>query len=304
MPEGAERVLCKSSRQRLAEKILLPAALLPIGPLTRTAIGDRYSAFYGIAVTSVMLLLLHWISCRLAPRLGGAWMTPSDRLRLYAAELIARPRWLTALSTATMFATILFAFLLLVSPLDQLGDSLGGTAIILIGVVSACAALQMLKARTALRETTVADGDAPAGYLRHEVLRTLPWTYAAILLATTVGIVIAFLLPPSQRSFIFFATAVIIPFILRVLLIRRLMPSRLYAVTPTIGDRMMLTPLNWGVPMAIIFSGFTILELWNEPILAAGIIACIWIVIGIGSLALGALSHWLVRMTEQRGQSA
>jgi hypothetical protein len=109
MPDGGKRVIFKTSRQRQIEGFLFPAIVLPIGPLMRATMGANYSFLHGTAAMTATLLLFGWGSSRLAPQFGGEWVTPSERLRRYAAETIATPPWLTAICTAAMVVGIFFA---------------------------------------------------------------------------------------------------------------------------------------------------------------------------------------------------
>jgi hypothetical protein len=305
MPDGGKRVIFKTSRQRLAEGFLLPATLLPIGPVMRAALDGNYSLLQGGLVMLVILLLFSWGSSRLAPRFGGEWVTPAERLRRYAVEAIATPRWLTAIYTAAMVVGTLFAIILVLSPLAEWRDRAGiGIVLSLMAALSAFSVFLMLRGRTELREAAVMDGPAPSGYLRREVLRVLPRIYATYFLAAIIATAIALQTPPAQRWPIFAAAAIIIVVVLRVLSPGRLMPEKLYAVSPTLGERMMTALACGGVLLAILMSGLPILEWWNRPALAATVIACLMTVIAIASLTLGALVHGLARLAERRDQSS
>src|SRR5258705_9036519 len=89
-------VLLKSRSQRLAEMIILPAVLLPIGPAMRLLLGDRYSVPYGLLAYFPLILIVSVLSTRWAAWRGGEWVSKAERLRRLREEA-ANSQWSSVL---------------------------------------------------------------------------------------------------------------------------------------------------------------------------------------------------------------
>lgn len=118
-------VLFKSRTQRLAEMFIFPIAALLVGPILRALLGKRYEIFYGLAAIMLISLAITRVSSQWGARHGGEWVTKAERLQRLLAETTQRP-WLNALTTTAMLALTLLSLLLVIDPLDRLGESYGG----------------------------------------------------------------------------------------------------------------------------------------------------------------------------------
>jgi hypothetical protein len=76
-------------------------------------------------------------------------------------------------------------------------------------------------------------------------------------------------------------------------------PRRVYATTldPHLGKQVLASLTLWGVPMAIAFSGITILQTTGRPALLAIMVGVVIIVSAIASALLGAVVY-LTRRVE------
>ena len=75
---ASKLVLWKTRRQRLADFLIYPLALVPIEPAMRLVLGDAYIPPYGLAFSIIVLLLSVKFSAWLTAR-GGEWITHAER---------------------------------------------------------------------------------------------------------------------------------------------------------------------------------------------------------------------------------
>jgi hypothetical protein len=75
---ASKLVLWKTRRQRLADFLIYPLALVPIEPAMRLVLGDAYIPPYGLAFSIIVLLLSVKFSAWMTAR-GGEWITHAER---------------------------------------------------------------------------------------------------------------------------------------------------------------------------------------------------------------------------------
>lgn len=297
-----ELVLLKSKAQRFVEMVAIPTVSLTVGPAMRALLGDQYSPVYGLLAMFPLMFLMTAAGSGLAPRYGGEWVSRSERLRRLTAEVAATPCWQTVLATMAMTALTLLGLFLVVDPIDDLGNPVGGplAALSLIALISALSGGQVLFSRRRLRRSVVVEGKPPAGYVASEVRGVLPRIYLAYVLGTGVGVVVGSQFRDVSRFFAFVAASLVASMVLLQVFSYRRAPRQLYAPDLRLGSQMLMGALLCGMPMGIIFSGAAILTMMGHPgmmVIAVGVAIAIG---GAGGFAFGAFIYLSQRLADRR----
>lgn len=296
-------VLLKSRAQRLVEMIVMPVVLLPVGPVMRALLGERYSIFYGLFAIFPLTFLIIMLSNRLATRFGGEWLTQPERLRRLIAETAATPRWQNALAMMAMTPLTLVSLFLIIEPLDDFGSSIGGAPLALgiLALMSALAGGQALLALRRLTWSEITKEEQSVDYCWSELRRILPRTYLAFAIGTIAGVALGLQFQDSMRFGVFVAAFLVVSSVLRQLFLDRSASKQFYPVFPDAGLRpqLLLGLLGWGVPMGMMFSGMTILMAKGTPgFIVIGMIGIAIVVSALGGLAFGAYMYLVRRIAD------
>lgn len=218
-------VLFTPRRQRLWQRIVIPAAILPIGPAMRTMLGDGYSLYHGLLLIFVLIFAMTAV-CRWWTRHhAGEWVSREERVRRTIAETEAGSRWLDAVTSSAMIALNLLAMVLVISPLQDL-VTIYRVWLIAGGAISLLCGLQALSRRQ-LIGTQIATGVPPSGHLRSELLRIIPRLVLANAIGAIVGVAIGLQFDGITRFAIFVVLALTVSMCLRYLLLYHV-GTRLY----------------------------------------------------------------------------
>jgi hypothetical protein len=300
-------VLLATRKQRLASYVLIPLALLPVGPVMRALLGDAYVPPYGLGLIFVMMLLMAKLSSWWA-RHGGEWVTSSERANRLVEEARTTSAWPVVLATMAMFPLILLAFLLIIEPMDKLGSasSFGSdlpyvlVAIVLLGAGS------VLYGRRRLSHSVVTDDAPPENLYWSEMRRILPRTYLALAVGLVVGIATGLQFEEDRRFWVYAIAMLVVSQVLGQVLLHSSAPRRLYAAPANtkFASFLWLGLLLYGVPMSFFFAGVVFLEAmsWSMPLRAAFMFGAALLVCGLCGLAFGAFSYVIRRLSDpERG---
>jgi len=294
-------VLLKSRSQRLAEMFIFPIATLLVGPILRALLGNKYEIFYGLAAIALISLAITRVSSQWAARHGGEWVTKAERLQRLLAETTQRP-WLNALTTAAMLAMTLLGLLLVIDPLDRLGESYGGP----IATTFTVAAISILGGARALfvgyskKQPVIVDEAPPRGHFWSELRSALPLIYAAYALASAAALLVATQLKGSTQTAAFIVVFLVVSQF--VLTLRRRAGQRIYprSFDANLGRQVVAGVLLWGIPLGMMFSADMILDSMGLPAqMALKVVAALGISL-IGGGAFGVLIHVMLRLAEVR----
>ncbi len=294
-------VLLKSRSQRLAEMFIFPIAAILVGPILRAVLGNRYDIFYGLAAVALIGLAMTRLSSQWGARHGGEWVTKAERLQRLLAETTQRPL-LNALTTTVMLAMTLLGMLLVIDPLDRLGESYGGP----IATTFTIAALSILGgARTLFvgyskKQPVVVDEAPPRGHFWSELRSALPLIYAAYALAAAAALLVARQLKGSMQTTAFIVVFLVVSQL--ILTLRRQAGQRIYprSLDANLGRQVAAGVLLWGVPMGMMFSAGMVLDQIGSPGQMALMAAAVLGASLIGGAALGVLIHVMLRLAEAR----
>jgi hypothetical protein len=295
-------VLFKSRRQRLAEMLIMPMVVLPIGPALRALLGQQYDTFYAFAAIMIAILTMSRLSSRWAARHDGEWVTKAERLRRLVAESAEMPRWPMALAAAAAAGLSMLGVFLAIEPLDHLGDGLGGPyyAIDAVAVISVLGGVRTLLAFRAPVPPIVVDEPPPSGHFWTQLRAALPLTYAAYGLGAVAALAVAVQVQPAMRS-----TAFILTFLITSqlpLMLLRPKPKRIYpvALDAHLGHQVVAGILLFGIPMGIMFSAGMALDTIGRPVEMAILIAIVLPFCAVGGAAWGILMYAVCRFSEGR----
>src|SRR6266700_1770619 len=295
-------VLFKSRRQRLAEWLIIPIAVLPIAPALRALLGHPYDTFYALAAIVLAVVTMSRLSNHWSARHGGEWVTKAERLRRLVAEGATMPRWPMALAMGAAGGLSMVGLLLVTEPLDHLGDALGGPSYT-IGVIAAISVLGGVAMLCTFRSpvpAVVVDEPPPSGHFWTQLRAALPLTYAVYVLAAVAAFAIALQVQPATQSTAFIITFLIVSQL--PLLLLRPRAKRIYpvALDPQLGRQMAVGVLLWGIPMGIMFSAGMALDSIGRPIEMAIKIAVILPFCVVGGAVFGILMYAVRRFSEAR----
>lgn len=115
-------VLFTPRSHRIAQGLIIPFLILPIGPLLQFLQGENYNWGIGFAAFFLSMLVIGWLNSRLAARFGGEWVSEAERVRRLRDEVVSNSKWTMPLTTAFSGAAAVFAVLLMVPPAQQSSD--------------------------------------------------------------------------------------------------------------------------------------------------------------------------------------
>ena len=294
-------VLLKSRRQHLAEMIIMPAIVLTVGPILRALLGIKYDVLYGFAASMLIILIITRLSSQWGARRGGEWVTKAERLQRLLAETTQRP-WLNALTTTAMLALTLLGLLLVIDPLDHLGESYGGP----LATAFAVAAVSVLGGARALftgyskKQPLIDDEAPPSGHFWSELRSALPLIYAAYALASAAALLVAMQLKGSAQTTAFICVFLVVSQL--ILTLRRRAGQRIYprSFDANLGRQVLAGVLLWGVPMGMMFSAGTVLDSIGHPAQIVLMLAVVLVISLIGGAALGVMIYVILRLGEAR----
>jgi hypothetical protein len=294
-------VLFKSRRQRLVELLIMPVIALPIGPALRAFLGTRYDVYYALAATMLAFIAMGRLGNQWAARHGGEWVTKAERLRRLVAECEELSRWPMALAAGASGAMSLLGFLLIIEPLDHLGDALGGPLLTFgaVAVVAVAGSIRTLLGFRAPAPPTVVDEPQPPSHFWAQLRDTLPLTYAAYLVGAVAALAVALQVQPTMQTGAFILTFLIVS---QLQLLLRPKAQRVYpvAVDASLGRQVIVGILLWGIPMGIMFSAGMALDVIGRPFEIAIRIAMILPLCVVGGAAFGLLIYVSRRLSETR----
>jgi hypothetical protein len=291
-------VLLKSRTQNLFEMMVMPLAILPLGPAMRGILGDRYSPLHGTVAAILMLLLVCKLSGLWAAQRGGEWVTKPERLRRSIQQSDSISRWKTAGATTAMMALILVAVFLIMAPLDQFASALGGMPV-LLGLIAAASAL--VGVQPLLRSVVTAERSAADQY-RSNLRSALPRIYLAYCMGAVGSTTVALAFQGVERIGVFVVGALAIAKVSQWLLFRNRPPAKLYrAANDSFGRVVAAGLLLWGIPMGIMSSGMIVL-LGSGVLRLRGLLLMVsaMFLSALGGLVLGALLYVFIRVTDSR----
>jgi hypothetical protein len=294
-------VLLKSRSQRLAEMFIVPIPFLLVGPILRALLGDRYEFIYGLAAVALVILAVARLSSLWSARHGGEWVTKAERIERLLAETTRSP-WLNALATAATLAMTLLGLLLVIDPLDRLGDSYGGpiATTITIAAVSMLAGARTLFAGFSKKQPVVVDEAPPPGHFWSELRSALPLIYAAYGVAAVSALLVATQLEGSMQTTSFIVVFIVVSQV--ILSLRRRSGQRIYprSLDANLGRQVVAGILLWGIPMGMMFGAGMLLDPMEFPALIALKAAAVLAISLIGGAAFGVLVHILLRLGEAK----
>ena len=297
-------VLLKSRSQRLAEMLIIPAVMLPVGPILRVFLGTSYSFFYGAVAALVLTMVVTALCTQWAIR-HGEWVTKVERLHRLVEEA-ATSRWSNAAAMMMGVALILIALFLTMDPIDRFGADIGGApnTLALIAVLSLMAGVPSLFSRRQQPKSVVTENASPGDTYWQELRRRLPWTYLAYALGAATGTAIGLQFQGPAQLLASLVGSLVPALLLQQLFFLWKSPAKL---NPTIfdaklGRQLVAGMLLWGVPFGILFSVVWALDSIDRPAhMALGIAITMAISIP-GGLFFGA-SIYLVKRLENPEQS-
>ncbi len=294
-------VLLKSRGQRLAEMSIFPIAAILVGPILRALLGNRYEIFYGLAAVAIISVAIAHVSSRWGARHGGEWVTKAERLQRLLAETTQRP-WLNALTTTAMLAMTLLGLLLVIDPLDRLGESYGGpvATTFTVAAISILGGARALFAGYSNKQPVIVDEAPSRGHFWSELRSALPLIYATYALASAAAFLVAMQLNGSTQIAAFIVVFLVVS--QSILTLRRRAGQRIHpqSFDANLGRQVVAGVLLWGVPMGMMFSAGMFLDSMGLSTLIALKVAAVVTVSLIGGAALGVLIHAMSRLTEAR----
>lgn len=294
-------VLLKSRGQRLAELFMFPTATLLVGPTLRALLGNKYEIFYGLVASFLISLAIARASSQWSTRHGGEWVTKAERLQRLLAETTQRP-WLNALTTTAMLAMTLLGFLLVISPLDRLGESFGGpiATTLTVAAISILAGARALFAGYSKKQPVIVDEAPPQGHFWSEIRSALPLIYTAYALGAAAGLLVATQLEGSTQTAAFIVVFVAVSQL--VLTLRRRAGQRIYprSFDAKLGRQVVAGVLLWGIPMGMMFSAGMVLDSMGFPAQMAIKVVAVLGVSLIGGAAFGVLIYAVMRLADVR----
>jgi hypothetical protein len=294
-------VLLKSRSQRLAEMFIFPVAAVLVGPILRALLGNRYEIFYGLAAILLISVAMSRVSSQWGARHGGEWVTKAERLQRILTEATHSP-WLNALTTTAMLTMTLLGLLLVLDPLDRLGESYGGPIATIFTVV----AISMLGGARALfvgfakKQPVIVDEAPPQGHFWSELRSALPLIYASYALASAAALLVATQLEGSLRTTSFIVVFIVVSQV--ILVFRRRAGRRIYpqAFDANLGRQVVVGVLLWGIPMGMMFGAGMVLDSMGLTAQMAIMAAAALGISLIGGAAFGVLSYVMLRLAEAR----
>jgi hypothetical protein len=246
-------------------------------------------------------LALTRVSSQWGARHGGEWVTKAERVQRLLSETTQRP-WLNALATTATLALTLLSLLLVIDPLDRLGESYGGP----IATIIAVAAVSMLGGARALfvgysrKQPVVVDEAPPQGHFWSELRSALPLIYAAYALASAAALLVAMQLKGSTQTTAFIV--VVLGVSQLILTLRRRAGQRIYprSFDANLGRQVVAGALLWGIPMGMMFSAGMVLDSIGHPAEMALKAAVVLGVSLIGGAVFGVLIYIMLRLAEAR----
>jgi hypothetical protein len=206
-----------------------------------------------------------------------------------------------------MYALIMTAMLLIIYPIGSIGEGLGGPAIA-FGVVAAAsvsAAIPALASRPKqLEKMIIEDGEPPPNHVRSEMWKNLLRIYLAYMLGSAAGIIVGLQLGKELRMAGFIVVALMTVQILRQLLLK--VPKRVYPAAANSGFRSQMVSgiLSWGIPVAILAGGFSIMLAWGRPeAVAVGVGTALLFAVPGGAF-FGGWIYLIRRVTTRRSASS
>lgn len=294
-------VLLKSRNQRLAEMFVFPVAALLVGPSLRALLGGSYEIFYGLAAMVLISMAVVRVSSQWSARHGGEWVTKAERLERLLAENTQAP-WRNALATSAMVAMTFLGLLIIIDPIDRLGESYGGpiAATLMIAAVSILTGARALFAGYSRKQPVVVDEAPPQGHFWSELRSVLPLIYAAYAVATAAAFLVAMQLTGTMQS-----TAFIVVFMVvsqMILSFRRRAGQRIFpqSLDANLGRQVVAGILLWGTPMGMMFGAGMFLDPMGLPGHMVVKVAAALGVSLIGGAGFGALMHVMLRLAEAR----
>jgi hypothetical protein len=294
-------VLLKSRSHRLAEMFVFPIAALLVGPILRALLGNRFNIFYGLAAMVLISVVVTRVSSQWGARHGGEWVTKAERLQRLLAETTDSP-WLAALMTTAMLAMTLLGLLLVIDPLDRLGESYGGPIATAFAVtaVSILGGARALFAGYSKKQPVIVDEAPPRRHFWSELRSALPLIYAAYALASVGALVVATQLKGSTQTTVFIVVFLAVSQF--ILTLRRRAGQRIYprSSDANLGRQVVAGALLWGIPMGMMFSAGMVLDSMGLPAQMALKVAAALCLSLIGGAALGVLIYIMLRLAEVR----
>jgi hypothetical protein len=299
---STDLVLLKSRSQRFAEMIILPAGLLPLGPVLRALLGAKYDVFYGLAAIALLFMLFTRLSSQWASHHGGEWVTKAERVRRLVTEVSQIPSWLNAAATSAMVALMLLGLLLVIEPFDSPNYGYGGplSTALVVAAVSLLSGARVLFNCYSKRQPAISDEAPPSGYFWSELRSALPLTYAAYAFAAVVAFLVAMQLKGSTQFVAFFVIFLMtsqLPLILLRRAGKRIYPASLDA---NLGRQILAGTLLWGIPMGMMFGAALALDSIGHPAEMALKIAVMLPLGAIAGAAVGVLLYVNLRLSEAR----
>lgn len=294
-------VLLKSRSQRLAEMFIFPIAAIPAGPILRALLGSNYEIIYGCAAIALISLAATRLSSQWGARHGGEWVTKAERLQRLLAETTQAP-WLNALVTTATLAMTFLSLLLVIDPLDRLGENYGGpiAATFLVAAISILAGARVLLAGYSKKQPVIVDEAPPQGHFWSELRSALPPIYAAYALASVTALLVAMQLRGTMQTPAFMIVLVVVSQL--ILTLRRRAGQRIYprSFDANLGRQVVAGILLWGIPMAMMFSAGMFLDSMKHP---AQLVLKVLVVLGVNLIAgagYGVLIHVMLRLAEAK----
>jgi hypothetical protein len=294
-------VLLKSRSQRLAEIFIFPVVALLVGPILRALLGSNYEIFYGLAAMALISVAITRASSQWGARHGGEWVTKGERLQRVLAETTQKPL-LNALTTTVMLAVTLLGLLLVIDPIDRVGDSYGGpiTTTFTVAAISIIGGARALFVGFSKKQPVIVDEAPPQGHFWSELRSALPLIYAAYALASAAALMIATQLKgPTQTAAFIVVFLVVSQFILT---LRRRAGQRIYprSFDANLGRQVVAGVLLWGIPMGMMFSAGMVLDSMGNPAQMLLKVAAVLGISLIGGAAFGVMTYAMLRLAEAR----
>jgi len=303
---SAKLVLWKPRAQRIAEYFIFPLVLLPVGPVMRNLLGNAYVVELGFAA-AFALIILSVLGGRLwAQGHGGEWVAPAERMQRLFAELASAPRWQTALTRAVCYALTFIAMILIIAPADEFGLGFGGPAVLIgfVALVSLIMVIPLLtgKQQRLMSSIVVEQTEVPSSRIWSEQFRLLPRSYLATLIATIAGFFAGSQFTDTLRMAVFAIVTLGLLQLLRQLPFFGKAPKRVY---PSFGRRefgnyLLLGILCWGIPYAIMFSGYLFILVGDEPFAVFDSVALTILVALLGGALMGGFLYLNNRIGQRR----
>jgi len=297
-------VLWKPLGQRVAESLISPLVVLPVGPVLRMFLGNGYTPAIGFFAV-LLLMYLTTLGGRFWARShGGEWVTAAERLQRLLDETGLIPRWKVALLRLGTYIPLIVGMVLVVQPADAFGTGFGGPAvaaglILLLSFVGIIPILTGQQKRTAA-SLVIERNEVPIGQVLAESFRLVPRSYLATLIATVAGFFAGLRIDASVRLAVFIVVTLVGQQFLRQLPFFNKLPKRVHASFGTVGFwiAILYGIVSWGVPFSIMFTGGILVM---ETGLTVPIVAGIGFMIAV-AIAFGAFMGIWVYLINRVGQ--